>query len=913
MKRVKIALSLFLLAFIFFGSAHNSVEAAPTPAVTIEQVEIEGVTVLPPEAVEAAVEVESGEPLDQIKVTRTVDNLRERYRAMGYEQAVIGARLVRREGPRNKAQFILEMKAVEGNPTRILSMNFSIPGEGGADDSGEVGDLGYRTWRHLEKKLVSSAAIKPGEILTQERIAAIRRSIQDVFVSEEYIGARVEDFDVVAVSPPAANSPLGALPTGKWVKVNARFRPGERVSFGYRGNEVINKSRLDAIVDEQRNLGLGKDYVTAIQKRIEDEYHSLGYANVSITPYTFESPQVGPRGARSRHVTYVIDEGPRVQIESINFEGNSFFTEAQLRDQFEKVAPEVVQRGYYVEKDVQHGLDLTIEWMKSQGFLSAKLTTVSKSYPLKPLPQEKESTVKLSVYLYEGDQTFVRRLSMSGVNVFDRAMIAKYLGVTEGKPLNLFLLSEGIQSIKSAYRAKGYLTVAIINENTEHLVKYSDENRLADIDLDVSEGPHYHVTRIDVEGRSKTKESVILRECSLKAGDIVEEPKLVETETRLRRMGLFSIAKVRAVPDPDDSNGRVIKITVEEALPGVIAGGPGFRNDLGIRGFAELGYTNLWGDGHSVFLDLAANRRVNLVTPDYHFGEYQTQLAYNWPWFAGYDLTFRPTLNLSGTEYTNFDATIVGLALTWEKKIFKDPNLIGIFTYSLQRVNQFNAYDAKDDGQFRIGSIIPTLRLDMRDNPLAPTSGLYAETSFEWADPVFFSQNAESPIGYTRFQFRTDYTVPLMAGATWFLSFRGGLERSTVSTGGNAEVGYGSIPLIKRFALGGISSLRGYQEQELNINNVTYLTGSASYVNYRTQIDFPFAGSLKFGPFLDAANLQIDTFSFGNLLYGAGFGIRYMTPVGPVSLDYGWKLNAPSAIVDPNTAQSNFYFSVGVI
>jgi outer membrane protein insertion porin family len=889
----------------------NAPGAKIAPKIIIDQVEVEGVTSLTPEAVEAAVEVGTGEVLDQAKILRTVENLREQYRAIGFEQATIQTHLTRRELSGERPQYVLVIKVEEGSPTRILDITFSLPPE--IDLTGP--DLGYTTWRRLEKELASRVAIKSGEVLTRERVAGIRRAIQEVFVSDEYIGARVDDLKTVNTT-----AQPGGLEAGRWVHLEAIVRPGDRVNFGFRGNQVLNQSRLDSIVDEQRSLGLGREYVSAIQSRIQDEYKALGYAKIRITPYTFEVPKKGPDGSRVRHVTYQIEEGPRIRIDSIDFDGNVYFTNEELRHKFATLAPPIVQRGYYVEKDVQHGVELLIEWIKSQGFLSAKLTTVSTTYPGHALPQDKDSTVKLVVYIYEGDQTIVKSVSVNGAHIFDKAAVEKFLGLNEGTPLNLFALSEGIQALKTAYRAQGYLSAAVTNENTDRVVKYSDENRVAEVTLDVSEGPQFHVSRIDVEGRVQTKEGVILRECPLRVGDIIEEPKLAETNANLRRLGIFSSVKVRAVQDPDRPQARVIKISVEEAPPGVIAGGPGFRNDLGIRAFGELGYTNLWGENHSAFLDLAANRRLNSSVGNnagngFQFVEYQAQLAYSWPWFMGTDITFRPTLNQSETEFINFDATVTEGALNWEKRLMRSPSLVALFTYSLERVNQFDAINAaQDNGLFRIGSVTPSIRLDMRDNPLAPTRGLYAQASFEWADPIFFSQNTPSPIGYTRFQFRSDYIVPLLPGASWLFSFRAGLERSTVSqSNGSAEVGYGSIPLIKRFALGGIASLRGYAEQELNVNNIVFLTGSASYVNYRTQIDFPIAGSLKFGPFLDAANLQVDTFSFGNLLYGAGFGVRYVTPIGPVSFDYGWKLNPPSALVDSNTAESNFYFSVGVI
>jgi translocation and assembly module TamA len=83
--------------------------------------------------------------------------------------------------------------------------------------------------------------------------------------------------------------------------------------------------------------------------------------------------------------------------------------------------------------------------------------------------------------------------------------------------------------------------------------------------------------------------------------------------------------------------------------------------------------------------------------------------------------------------------------------------------------------------------------------------------------------------------------------------------------------------------------------------------GTLSYVNYRTQLDLPFAGDLRFGPFLDAANLNVDHFSFGALYYGAGVGFHYPTPVGPVNLDWGFNLNRK------DSDSYRFYFSIGII
>jgi outer membrane protein insertion porin family len=206
------------------------------------------------------------------------------------------------------------------------------------------------------------------------------------------------------------------------------------------------------------------------------------------------------------------------------------------------------------------------------------------------------------------------------------------------------------------------------------------------------------------------------------------------------------------------------------------------------------------------------------------------------------------------------------------------------------------------------------LRFDSRDNALAPTRGLFSYLSYEYATPWLGSGGQSYSIGYTRAQARLDCTFPLPVRSSLYLSFRTGLERSLVDPvndplkPGSYLTGSGSIPLSKKFALGGAGSLRGFREQELNFADESLL-GAISYVNYRAQLDFPFTGQLRFGPFADAANLQLDQYSLSeNLRFGYGFGFHYLTPVGPVNLDWGFK-HKPR----PGETLMEFYFSIGIL
>lgn len=858
-------------------------------AIVIERVEVVGAVSLAPSEIENAVELAGGEKLDRAKAVRSAANLTSLFRLHGFEQVKVETRLVRKKKPAGGTEDVLEFAIDEGKPTRIARITI-IP-------EGIQGEPARKFWAGLVPTLASKLALQPGEILDQERISAARRNIQDALVSREFVGARADDVRVLEAGPPPATLGFGAeaLAAARWVHVEFHVRAGDRVTFGFRGNSVLGHSRLLALVEDQRVIGFGKDYITAIRGRIEEEYRALGYYAARVEHRTFEDPS-----RQERHVTYEVHEGPRYRIDSVDFDGNEAFTNEELREQFFLRGSALLRQRHFSEKDVQKAAELVVEWMKSRGYLSAKLVTISTRVVPRKRVSDATVRVELTIYVYEWDQTLVREVRIKGAQAIGEPEIKRLLTLKEGEPLNLFAFSEGIEALKAAYLSKGYLGFRIANEGTDRVVRYSAENRYASVELELLEGPQYRAGRIVVEGLVDTHEKVVLRQLQFREGDILEEHRISESEARLRRLGIFSVVTIRATDDPDREGYKVIRVSVQEGTPGVLGGGVGFRNDLGVRLFAGVAYTNLLHENHTLAFDANLNHRVD---DTYRFFEYQAQLSYIWPWFLLDEMNFRPAITGTGRQYKLFDATTVSASLTWEKRLHS--RLTGIFSYSLERVNQFHAADPIDNQGLTIGAVVPAFRYDTRDNPLAPTSGYLVSGSFELALPELGSSGDDFPVGYSRTQLRADGHYGLAKDVSLFTSVRFGFVRNNEAPTVNPKSG--SVPLIKQFALGGAGSLRGFREQELNDQDFA-IRGTQSYVNYRIQLDLPFSGALRFGPFIDAANLQHDAFSLGNLRYGGGLGFHYQTPVGPVNLDYGFKL-------DPRVGEDSslLYFSIGVI
>ncbi len=895
---LKCRIAALLLALGLLAPPARAAPAAPA-VLEVDRVEITGVTVFQPAEIQSSVEIAPGDRLERTKILRTSENLQAFYRVHGYEEVSIKSRLVRHKTESGAFEDVLEFSVVEGRPTRVKSVHFVSDG---AKD-----DVFRESWTKLTEGLSSKLGVVPGDVLDQEKLGAGKRAVQDQLASEEFIGAKVAEIRAIPVDSPPADVASAFKGDNRWVDLEVHINLGDRVTFGFRGNQAYTNIQLQGLIDDLRLVGFGKDYIGAIRNRIADEYRSDGYAQVKVTPYTVEK-----QGARrERHITYVIEEGPRVRIQSVDFDGNLVFSNDELRKQFFARATPLVQQNYYSQKDVQRASELVVEWIKSQGYLFAKLVIVNSVFSPKKIGKPEGAEVRLVVYIYEGEQTKVNTISIIGAKAIPANEIRSILQISEGKPLNLFAFSEGIETLKSLYRSKGYLDIKLQNEGGDQIIVYSDENRTADIALEVVEGTQYRVSQIVIEGLAQTHEDVVTRELQFKPGDLLEEPKVIESETRLRRLGIFSLVTFRSIDDPEKPGFKIIKISLQEGTPGVVAGGFGFRNDLGPRAFGQVEYTNLWGKNHTVGFTLAANRRLE----DFRFVEFQGQIGYLYPYFFLTELLFRPTLTLSRTQYAAFDADNLAGALTWERRLWSEPLITGLFTASMEQIRQFNAPTDIDNQNLLIGSITPALRFDTRDQPLSPSKGLFAQASYEIALPQLSKtrvNDVDYTVAYTKFQFRSDYFVPIFRSGVWYSSFRTGYERNLVQpiydpTLGDYDPKVGTIPLVKQFALGGAGSLRGFKEQELNYQSKA-IHGTLTFVNYRTQIDVPFAGALRFGPFLDAANLQVDTFSFGNLRYGTGMGFHYPTPVGPVNLDWGFKID-PRPGEDPY----RFYFSIGVI
>lgn len=838
----------------------------------IVELRFEGNASVGESALEPVVEMKEGSEFERDAAQSAVQKLSVYYSKQGYLATEIAYAF---DPPTGVLRFLIK----EGQPTLLHSFGISPL------TSVERKDLRAR----YERELREAFGLELGDRIQRDRVLEGIQRIKDWLRDHDFLMAR----DPVLEYKVDEEGRVGLF-------LNIDYGP--RIRFGFRGNTQFSYRELMMFVGEIKEVASGSDYLSSVRRRILEAYKEIGLANAQINTLVREDPSRG-----IRYVSLIVDEGKKIRIERFVIEGVYSMDQKDAQKQFKSLATRLVQRDFFDEEGISKAADLFAEYLQSQGYLSAKLEYVKFDF------NPERTRVLVSLLFTEGVRTSVEDLELEGIKAFSREEMLKMLGVKIGEPLNIFAFEKGLIALKDAYQDIGHLSAQIINEASDNIVSYSRDNSQAKLRIEVDEGPVFQVGDVLVRGNQKTHARVILREMPFITNDVLTAPLLAEAEDNLRKLNLFSSVILRPIDRPGTDNVKDILILVEESAPGYFDVVPGFRNDLGFRLGFELGYQNLGGWNRSVNAQAVFNRRTHdyfdrgqnfYKTPEYLFS-----LGFREPYLANWPVIFTSNLTLFRRQFPSFNADVSRFTLGLRREL--KAGLWGFLEYNFERNKISDVIypyiKATDERTDIIGSITPGFSLDTRDDRFNPKKGVNSTQSLEIASNFLGSQDR---VGFYRFTSYNSAYFELFDGVVLALAANVGWERSNVENS--------SIPTFKLFRLGGINSVRGYREDAIEVETSKLVKGTLALVNYRSELRIPIAGSFGTALFLDAGNLLIDRFTLNPavLRSSVGAGLRYVTPVGPVVLDFAWRLQSenPALIKEgqlPDNDRFRVHFAIG--
>ncbi|UCD15036.1 MAG: outer membrane protein assembly factor BamA, partial [Candidatus Omnitrophota bacterium] len=503
-----------------------------------------------------------------------------------------------------------------------------------------------------------------------------------------------------------------------------------------------------------------------------------------------------------------------------------------------------------------------------------------------------------TVNINEGKRYHIGRIKIEGNRDVSLGEIKKSMKFKEEAIFSEQVIYEDASRIREVYMDKGY-----IFSQVEPFSYFNLETQKVDVTYKIVENEVAYVERIDIRGNVRTKDSVIRRELRIYPLDKFDGRKVRKSKERLENLGFFE--EIRFGTEPGSRPNWIdLVIDVKEAKTGYLSFGGGYSSIDEFIGFIELRQRNFDYKNLSTFTgggqDLSIMGSFGTVTEQY-------QVSFSNPWIFDQPISFGFDGYKKGHKREEdvgyaYEDEIKGGALRLGKEFSDD--LKGGLTYRFERVQISDVVsdatqELKDEaGKHDLSSAEAHLTFDTRNNVFVPSEGIY-----------FFNRFGVTggPFGGTRdfmkYFSQLSLYFPLIKKSVIECKFRAGLADTFSNTD--------KIPIYQRFFAGGASTIRGYHERKVGpIDQVTEdpIGGEAMFV-VNLEYTYPLMDFIKVASFFDSGNVweDYDDFLNGGLKSSVGLGLRVKTPIGPVSVDYGWPLNTEPG---EEGKEGRFHFSV---
>ena len=645
-------------------------------------------------------------------------------------------------------------------------------------------------------------------------------------------------------------------------------------TIDFQGNKEIETDKLKEKTTITSGTIANLSLITDNVEKIISFYQSEGYWHVKVLPIIREVSE------DAAALTFQIEEGTKVIIKEIAIEGNKVLSEKEI-----KKAMKTKERwflsfmtgsGIYKKEEMKIDVERIREIYHSKGYIYVAI-----SEPVITLNHDK-TKLYIKITLSEGEQYKVGQLNITGNTVFASADLFKQTETAPGKIFNRSALRNDIDKILDLYMEKGYARADI-----NPLIDVDTEKKLAHITLSITEGAIFRIGRIEITGNTRTRDKVIRREMRLDEGDIFNKKLLKRSYQRITNLNYFDSVDISSEPRVEE---KLIDIhaNVKEKLTGMLSIGGGYSSLDKFMVMGEISQSNLFGKG--LFLKLRADissRRKNY------------SITLRDPWFMDKPISASLSLYNETFRYPNYEKKATGTSVGLGKELSE---YVGAnVTYNLESVEISNvAEDAssllKEQAGSKItSSISPSIWRDTRDNFLDPTTG-----------SKYALYTTYAGIG------GDNYFVKLLNDNVWYFpvkwdttfSFRGRFAYASGIAGKE-------LPLYERFYVGGINTVRGLgfgeggprNDQDEKIGGNKELIFNAEYI-------FPLAKEIRFKGvvFYDIGRAfdNKENISISELRNTAGLGARWMSPIGPIRLEWGYNISPK-----PGEDQSKLEFTFG--
>jgi len=656
------------------------------------------------------------------------------------------------------------------------------------------------------------------------------------------------------------------------------------------GEDVLTERKIKgALKYERGDLIDGTDLAVKIQE-VKKAYQEKYFPDAKVS---YGLDRVENTGFSDLYLN--IKEGSRAKVKSIELKGNTVLKEARVRRFIEQKQVNILSfmtgRGTYDPDLLETDLLTIRDIYRDKGYLDVVIGEPVLTYP-------KSEKLFINIPVTEGELHHIRTVTLNGIKTFPRSDFDPLLVFPEPRIASVRSIESTRQRIQDYYSDKGFHRTGVRYQ----LIVDSGSSEV-DIIYTVSEGELAKIRDVEIQGNTRTKDTVIRREISVYPGDILNEVKLRSSTERIKNTRLFDFANHVIEPTEVKDEYNVV-FEVEEKQTGQFSAGAGFSSIENIIGFFELsqgnfdlfGWPNFTGGGQKMRLRLqlgsdSRDSQINFTEP--YFLDKKLSLGVS---------AFQRDVRYFSDEYDqrNTGASI-GLGIPvggyWRSKL----------TYSLDEIDVRNvSTNASELIRIEAGeSLRSSLSLSFTRDSRRNLQNYFVARS--GARHHLSGKVAGGPLGFDvnlyHLEAKSSIFYPL-----WFdhiFNLKGSVQ--TVEEFGDST----RVPIFDRLFLGGARTVRGFDYRDIGPRDEDgEPVGGNSSVYSTAEYQIPFAGQFRFASFYDFGVINKDSFDFSPSNYNSsyGIGLRIDMPGLPLQLDYSWPIEADA---ENDRSSGRFSFNIG--
>jgi outer membrane protein assembly complex protein YaeT len=648
--------------------------------------------------------------------------------------------------------------------------------------------------------------------------------------------------------------------------------PRVRVAaIGFVGNDKFPERKLRAEVPVKVGDPIDLFSIREGASAITQLYRDAGYGQIVVT---FDSDLLNETG----ELSYTIEEGPRVRIRRIAFEGNDSIDAKELEKKVSTKPYRWIFRDGKFDEDVVEADAATVQaHYRGQGYLDARV-----GYRVDLEKSDQDIAVTFTVI--EGDRYDIESIEIVGNNVFTTDELLDLTSVYEGEPILQKNLENSARAMQKKYGEQGYIFAFV-----EPVRVFSSTPGLVRITFEITEGEQIHVGRVVVRGNERTRDKVVRRAVELFPDDLYNLTKAKEGEENLRATQIFQSASV--VPVGDQPGVRDVLVTIDESQKaGNFIFGFGVTSNSGLVGSIMLDIKNFdlfdtprsfsefvklrsfYGGGQRLRIELQPGTELN-----------RFRIDFTEPYLFDNPLRFDTSFYFFERDRDDYNERRIGVNVSLGKRLTKGflkdwygELALRVENIRLDDLDPLVARDIRDDeGSTFQTSAKVTLVRDRTDNRFIPTTGDRIRVSYE----QFGVMGGDSFFGKLSGSYARHFTLKTDE-----------LDRKSVLTlRGVAGAIVGDAPVFDRFYAGGIGSVRGFQfrgispRQGISDDEI----GGEYMLLFSTEYSFPiFADTLRGVLFTDMGTVESD-FALNDWRVSIGAGVKLQVDYfGPVPLEF---------------------------